>query len=147
MTKMALLPIIQTSSYGANSMPRLSILAATLLIFTSCTNSPPKIEKSTTIEISAEAGIEPLQALKSQHPRTYDVLKRIQEYNARHGITTGTYKISAKQRGQRGSISMSYRGRRETPNQNIKSRQDELNAHRRPIHYRRPVAPDGAVDP
>lgn len=128
-------------------MTRLSILAAALLIFTSCTSSPPKIEKSTTIEISAEAGIEPLQTLKSQYPQTYDVLKRIQEYNAKSGFKTGTYKIFTTQRGQYGSFSMSYSGQSESPNQNIKARQNELYAPRRPIHHRRPVAPDRAVDP
>ena len=128
-------------------MTRLSILAAALLIFTSCTNSPPNIEKSTTIEVSAEAGIEPLQTLKSQYPQTYDVLKRIQEYNAKSGFKTGTYKISTTQRGQYGSFSMSYSGQSESPNQRIKTRQAEPNARRRPFHYRRPVAPDGAVAP
>lgn len=128
-------------------MTRLSILAATLLIFTSCTNSPPKIEKSTNIEVSAEAGVEPLQPLKSQYPQSYDVLKRIQEYNEKSGFKTGTYKISTTQRGQYGSFSMSYRGQSKSPDQNIKARQDELNAPRRPIHHRRPVAPDIAVDP
>ena len=128
-------------------MTRLSILAAALLIFTSCTSSPPKIEKSTTIEISAEAGIEPLQTLKSQYPQTYDVLKRIQEYNAKSGFKTGTYKIFTTQRGQYGSFSMSYSGQSESPNQNIKARRNELNARRLPFHYRRPVAPDGAVVP
>ena len=104
-------------------MIRLSIFTTVLLVFTSCTNSPPNIEKSTTIEISAEAGIEPLQPLKGQYPRTYDVLKRIQEYNAKSGFTTGTYKISTNQRGQYGSFSMSYSGQSETPNQNINTRQ------------------------
>ncbi|MDE0040464.1 MAG: hypothetical protein OXT74_00360 [Candidatus Poribacteria bacterium] len=128
-------------------MPRLPILAAALLVLMSCTHSPPKIEKSTIIEVSAEAGVEPLQPLKSQYPQTYDVLKRIQEYNEKSGFKTGTYKISTTQRGQYGSFSMSYRGQSESPNQNIKARQNELDAPRRPIHHRRPVAPDGAVDP
>ena len=128
-------------------MERLSILAAAMLVLMSCTNSPPKIEKSTNIEVSAEAGVEPLQPLKSQYPQTYDVLKRIQEYNAKSGFKTGTYKISTTQRGQYGSFSMNYRGQSESPDQNIKARQNELNARRRPIHHRRPVAPDGAVDP
>lgn len=128
-------------------MPRLSILAAAMLVLMSCTSSPPNIEKSTTIEISTEAGIEPLRALKSQYPQTYDVLKRIQEYNEKSGFKTGTYKISTTQRGQYGSFTMSYSGQSESPNQNIKARQNELNARRRPIHHRRPVGFDGAGDP
>ena len=128
-------------------MTRLPILAAALLVVMSCTSSPPKIEKSTTIEVSAEAGIEPLRTLKGQYPQTYDVLKRIQEYNAKSGFKTGTYKISTTQRGQYGSFSMSYSGQSESPNQRIKTRQDEPNARRRPFHHRRPVAPDGAVVP
>ena len=128
-------------------MTRLSIFAAALLVLMSCTHSPPKIEKSTTIEISAEAGVGPLQPLKSQYPQTYDVLKRIQEYNEKSGFKSGTYKISTTQRGQYGSFSMSYSGQSESPNQDIKARRDEVNARRRPIHHRRPVAPDIAVDP
>lgn len=128
-------------------MTRLPILAAALLVLMSCTNSPPKIEKSTNIEVSAEAGVEPLQPLKSQYPQTYDVLKRIQEYNEKSGFKTGTYKISTTQRGQYGSFSMSYSGQSESPNQNIKARQNELNGRTRPFYYRRPVAPDGAIDP
>ncbi|MDE0300748.1 MAG: hypothetical protein OXN17_19085 [Candidatus Poribacteria bacterium] len=128
-------------------MTRLAVLATTLLVLMSCTNSPPKKEKVTNIEVSAEAGVEPLQPLKSQYPQTYDVLKRIQEYNAKFGFDTGTYKISANQRGKYGSFSMSYSGQSETPNQNLKTRRAEVNARRRPFHYRRPVVPDGAVDP
>ena len=123
-------------------LPRLSAFAVVFIILTSCTSSPPSMEKSTTVVISAEAGIEPLQVLKSQHARTYDVLKRIQEYNATHGNTTGTYEISVKQLGQHGSISMSYRGQRETSNQNIKTRQNALNSPKEPTHYRRPVGFD-----
>ena len=105
------------------------------------------MEKSTSVKISAEAGIEPLFPIKSQHPRNHDVLKRIQEYNVRYGVTTGTYEISAKQRCQHGSISMSYIGQHETSNQNIKTRQNELNSRKEPTPYRKPVGFDGAGDP